>query len=93
MRKKLLVLALLAGTLSAQADEYPYLIFETTDGGRTPVEVESLTIQIVDGNLVAGGKTFSLASLSRMFFALRPMLLAALRICVRQRTALWRCIR
>ncbi len=26
MRKKLLVLALLAGTLSAQADEYPYLI-------------------------------------------------------------------
>ena len=69
MRKKLLVLALLAGTLSAQADEYPYLIFETTDGGRTPVEVESLTIQIVDGNLVAGGKTFSLASLSRMFFS------------------------
>ena len=61
MRKKLLVLALLAGTLSAQADEYPYLIFETTDGGRTPVEVESLTIQIVDGNLMAGGKTFSLA--------------------------------
>jgi len=36
------------------------------------VEVESLTIQIVDGNLVAGGKTFSLASLSRMFFALTP---------------------
>lgn len=72
MRKKLLVLALLAGTLSAQADEYPYLIFETADGGRTPVEVESLTIQIVDGNLVAGGKTFSLASLSRMFFALTP---------------------
>ena len=72
MRKKLLVLALLAGTLSAQADEYPYFIFETTDGGRMPVEVESLTIQIVDGNLVAGGKTFSLASLSRMFFALTP---------------------
>lgn len=72
MRKKLLVLALLAGTLSVQADEYPYLIFETADGGRTPVEVESLTIQIVDGNLVAGGKTFSLASLSRMFFALTP---------------------
>ena len=72
MRKKLLVLALLAGTLSAQADEYPYLFFETTDGGRMPVEVESLTIQIVDGNLMAGGKTFSLASLSRMFFALTP---------------------
>jgi hypothetical protein len=72
MRKKLLVLALLAGTLSAQADEYPYLIFETTDGSRTPVEVESLTIQIVDGNLVADGKTFSLTSLSKMFFATTP---------------------
>ena len=69
MRKKLLVLALLMGTFSAQADEYPYLIFETTDGCRTPVEVESLTIQIVDGNLVAGGKIFALTSLSRMFFA------------------------
>lgn len=55
MRKKLLVLALLAGTLSAQADEYPYLIFETTDGGRMPVEVESLTIQIVDGTFTATG--------------------------------------
>lgn len=69
MRKELLALALLTGTLSAQADDYPYLIFETTDGSRTPVEVESLTIQIVDGNLVAGGKTFSLTSLSKMFFA------------------------
>lgn len=72
MRKKLLLLALLAGTLSAQADEYPYLIFETTDGSRTPVEVESLTIQIDDGNLVADGKTFSLTSLSKMFFATTP---------------------
>ena len=46
MRKKLLVLALLMGTLSTYADDYPYLIFETTDGSRTPVEVESLTIQV-----------------------------------------------
>ncbi len=72
MRKKLLVLALLMGTLSTYADDYPYLIFETTDGSRTPVEVESLTIQIVDGNLVADGKTFSLTSLSKMFFATTP---------------------
>jgi hypothetical protein len=60
------------GTLSTYADDYPYLIFETTDGSRTPVEVESLTIQIVDGNLVADGKTFSLTSLSKMFFANTP---------------------
>lgn len=72
MRKELLTLALLTGMLSAQADEYPYLIFQTTDGSRTPVEVESLTIQIVDGNLVAGGKTFCLTSLSKMFFATTP---------------------
>ena len=48
MRKKLLVLALLAGTLSAQADEYPYLIFETTGAGGEGIESKT-SIDITGG--------------------------------------------
>lgn len=68
--KKLLFLALMiAGTVSAGADDYPYLTFETADGSKVSVSSSSLTITIEDGKLYAGEQEFSLADLTSMYFS------------------------
>ena len=36
----------MAGTLTAQAADYTYLTFETTDGAKVSVEASSLTVAI-----------------------------------------------
>lgn len=59
---------MMVGALTAQAADYPYLTFETADGTKTSVSVSSLTISIADGTLTAGGQTFNLSSLSKMYF-------------------------
>lgn len=71
MKKFLFLLFIMIGTLSAHADDYtyPYLVFETTDGTKTSVAVDGITFTIADGQLVAGGQTFSLADLSKMYFS------------------------
>ncbi len=52
-----------------QADNYPYLTFETADGTKTSVSSATLTITIQDGKLVAGSQEFTLADLSKMYFS------------------------
>ena len=75
MTKKTLSLAviLLLGMTTAQADDYPYLMFQTTDGSTTAVAAADLTITFSDGKLLAtnvdGSKTFTLTDLSKMFFS------------------------
>ena len=39
MKKILLLLTMLVGTLTAQAEDYTYLTFETTDGEKVSVSV------------------------------------------------------
>jgi hypothetical protein len=55
-----------------QAYEYPYLVFQNTEGTTTAFAVESLTITISEGKLVAknaeGTQSFSLGDLSKMYF-------------------------
>ena len=60
---------MMAGSLAAHADDFPYLTFETTDGTKTSVGSSSLTITIQDGKLMVGAKVFSLADLSKMYFS------------------------
>lgn len=59
----------MAGTLAAQADDYAYLTFETTDGTRTSVAVSSLTLSISGTTLTAGNQSFTLSNLSKMYFS------------------------
>ena len=59
----------MVGTLTAQADNYTYLTFETTDGARASVAVENLTLTISGTTLTAGSQQFTLSNLSKMYFS------------------------
>ncbi len=69
MKKILFLLTILVGTLTAQADSYSYLTFETTDGAKASVAVEGMTLSISGNTLTAGGQTFTLSNLSKMYFS------------------------
>jgi len=60
---------MMASALSAMADDYPYLTFETADGTKTSISTASLTIHIQDGKLMAGTKELTLADLNKMYFS------------------------
>lgn len=69
MKKLLsLLLAIMPWTFSAQAGEYPYLTFETTDGAKVSVPASSLTVTISGTTLTAGSQSFVLSNLSKMYF-------------------------
>ncbi len=57
------------GILTAQAEEYSYLTFETTDGAKVSVPTSSLTITISGETLTAGSESFTLSNLSKMYFS------------------------
>ena len=69
MKKILLLLTILVGTLTAQADSYSYLTFETTDGAKASVSVSDLTLSISGTTLTAGTQSFTLSNLSKMYFS------------------------
>lgn len=71
MKKNLLILMMLVGALTAQAKDYTYLTFETTDGAKASVDVSSLpvTINLDSSTLTIGSQSFSLANLSKMYFS------------------------
>ena len=69
MKKMFLFLSLMIGTLTAHADDYTYLTFETTDGAKISVSVSSLTISISGSTLTAGEQSFTLSNLSKMYFS------------------------
>jgi hypothetical protein len=54
MKKIVLLLTILVGTLTAQAGDYTYLTFETTDGAKASVSVSDLTLTISGTTLTAG---------------------------------------
>ena len=69
MKKFLLLLTALAGGATAQAEDYAFLTFETTDGARVSVPLESLTLSINGTTLTAGSETFTIENLSKMYFS------------------------
>ncbi len=75
MKRILLVASLIVGIGSVQADEYqyPYLVLQTSDGSSKALSVESLTLTVSDGQLIAtnsaGTQTFTLSELSSMRFS------------------------
>ena len=69
MKKFFLFLTILVGTLTAQAEDYTYLTFETTDGAKASVAVEGLTLSISETTLTVGTQSFTLTNLSKMYFS------------------------
>ena len=69
MRTTLLLFIFIIGWLAAHAEEYPYLTFETTDGAKTSVSVESLSLTFSGTTLTAGSQTFDLSNLTKMYFS------------------------
>ena len=69
MKKFFLLLTILVGTLTVQAEDYTYLTFETTDGAKASVAVADLTLTISGTTLTAGTQSFTLSNLSKMYFS------------------------
>lgn len=71
MKRLLLILMTVAGVLTAQADDYPYLTFETSDGTVQSVSTTSLKLEISGDKLLVndGEKTFTLTDLKKMYFS------------------------
>ena len=69
MKKYIVLLLMMMGTLAVHADSYTYLTFETTDGVKVSVEASSLTITISGTTLTAGSQPFTLSNLSKMYFS------------------------
>ena len=70
MKKILLLLTMLVGAMTAQAEDYTYLTFETTDGAKASVSVASdVTLTISGATLTVGSQSFTLTNLSKMYFS------------------------
>ena len=74
MKRKLTILLwAMLPVVAAYADDYPYLVLRTADGNQVAMDVASLKFTFSDGQLLAvneaGSQTFTLSSLSTMWFA------------------------
>ena len=55
MKKILLLLTMLVGMLTVQAEDYTYLTFETTDGAKVSVSVASDVTLTISGTTLTVG--------------------------------------
>ena len=69
MKKIILFMTMMVGVLTAHADSYTYLTFETTDGAKASVSVSDMTLTISGTTLTAGSQSFTLTTLSKMYFS------------------------
>ena len=69
MKKFFLLLTALIGTLMANADDYTYLTFETTDGAKVSVVVKDYSLTISGTTLTVDSQSFTLSNLSKMYFS------------------------
>ena len=69
MKKIILFMTMMVGVLTAHADSYTFLTFETTDGAKASVSVSDLTLTISGTTLTAGSQSFTLSNLSKMYFS------------------------
>ena len=69
MKKLVVFLTMMMGTLAIHAADYTYLTFETTDGAKASVSVGNLTLSISGTTLTAGSQSFTLSNLSKMYFS------------------------
>ena len=69
MKKIILLLTVLVGTMTAYADDYTYLNFETTDGAKISVPVKDYSLTISGTTLMVDSQSFTLSNLNKMYFS------------------------
>ena len=69
MKKIILFMTMMVGVLTAHADSYTFLTFESTDGAKASVSVSDMTLTISGTTLTAGTQSFTLTNLSKMYFS------------------------
>jgi len=73
MKRTILSFCLAAAFVSVAADDYDYLVFQTSDGSEQAVSVSNLKLTFANGALTAtnsdGSQTFTLTDLSKMYFS------------------------
>lgn len=70
MKQVLLTIAALwMGLTTIQAEDYPYLTFELSDGTKTSISVTSLSLTVSGTTLTAGQQSFTLTNLNKMYFS------------------------
>ena len=69
MKRVFFCLLMTIGILTAHAEDYAYLTFETTDGAKVSVSAASLSITISGNTITAGSQSFTLSNLSKMYFS------------------------
>ena len=70
MKKLMMLLTLMMGTMGMKAADYPYLTFELTDGSKASVSVSSDVAMTFSGTtLTIGSESFTLTNLSKMYFS------------------------
>ena len=60
---------MMASSLSAMAQDFPYLTFETTDGIKTSISTTSLQIYVQGSKLMAGSIELTPAVLDKLHFS------------------------
>ena len=68
MKKFLLTFLWMSLALTVQAEDYPYLTFETIGGQKISVSCSGLSLSVSGTTLTAGSETFELVNLSKMYF-------------------------
>ena len=70
MKKLIMLLTLMMGTMGMKAADYPYLTFELTDGTKASVSVSSDVAMTFSGSMLTiGSESFTLTNLSKMYFS------------------------
>lgn len=63
-----IILSLFLG-LHSYASDFPYMTFETTDGGKASVVSNGLQLSFSGNVLTVGEKSFAISNLSKMYFS------------------------
>ena len=69
MKNVILSLPMMASSLSAMAQDFPYLTFETTDGIKTSISTTSLQIYVQGSKLMAGSIELTPDVLDKLHFS------------------------
>ena len=70
MKKIILFLTMMVEVLTAQAEDFTYLTFETTDGAKASISVATdVTLSFSGTTLTVGTQSFTLTNLSKMYFS------------------------
>ena len=69
MKKLVVFLTMMVGTLAVHAADYAYLTFETTDGAKVSVSTSSLTLTVNGTILTVGSQQFTISNIKKMYFS------------------------